>query len=359
MCKVTIGKNLLFSLIAVLILVSCAGSPPVKNDSSSKPQPPLWVTDIGTAYPNSEWLCAVEQDTDPKIAERTAISRLAQIFRVDLNSVTSASRQLAEAISNVQNKTYLVQVQSSSLSQELVATSVVSGLIGLQVESWKNPYDGQTYANARMNRRECSARYADMIRKNENVIQSLKEEADRYPATFEAYELLNLAHTVALVTDDYYSLLTVLDPSTISKRPSYGNAEAVKSLARIAGQSIIVTIKITGDIDGRIAKAYAECFNSRGFRTNTQGANPYLLQVSFFMEDVELANTNDNKFVRYVLNCSLMNKAGVEILSFSENRREGHRTVSEARQRTIRAAEESIGSSGFASNFDTFLVSLL
>jgi hypothetical protein len=198
-----------------------------------------------------------------------------------------------------------------------------------------------------------------MIRENENVINSLKDEAERNPATFDAYELLNLAYSVALVTDNFHSLLTVLDPSTISKQPSYGNAEAIKSLARIAGQAIIVTIRVTGDIDGRIAKAYAECFTSRGFRTNTGGTNPYLLQASFSMENADLPNPNNWIYVRYVLNCSLMNREGVEILAFSENNREGHISQSEARERAIRTAEKLIGSTGFTANFGAFLASLL
>jgi hypothetical protein len=170
--------------------------------------------------------------------------------------------------------------------------------------------------------------------------------------------MLNLAHSIALVTDNLHSLLTVLDSSAISQRLSYGNAEAVKSLAQNAGRAIIITIKVDGDINDRITKAFTECLNSRGFRTNATGANPYNLAASFSMEDVDLANPR-NIFVRYVLGCSLKNKEGVEILSFSENGREGHLTESEARQRAIRAAETSIGSTGFASNFDAYLASLL
>ena len=347
------NKLLLACLIPALALLSCAGSPKAGSKA-----PPLWVTDSDKAYPNSEWLCVVEHEQNEKIAERAAITRLAQVFHVDLNSVTSANRQLAEDISKVRGKTAIVTSQSSDIAQELVSTSVVSGLIGLQVESWTNSRDGTAYANARMNRKECSARYSAMIRENEKVIDQLKDEADQNPETFEAYQLLNVAHSVALVTDNFHSLLTVLDPSTISKRPSYGNAEAVKSLAQNAARTIVVTVNVSGDENDRIAKAFADCFTSRGFRTNAAGANPYTLAASFSLEDVDLGNPR-NVFVRYILNCSLKNREGTEILSFSENGREGHLTETEARQRTIRAAEQAIGSTGFALKFDAFLASLL
>ena len=352
------------ALFTVLVVfASCATTPRTAQEDSRTP--PLWVTDLmantRTAYPNSEWLyAAVQRERDAKAAESEAVTALAQIFRVDLDSVTVANRQYVQAVGKVSGKATNVSIQASEVTQELRSASVISGLIGLQVESWTNPRDGRAYANARMNRKECSARYAAMIRENENVISQLKKEAEDNPGTFEAYELLNLAYSVALVTDNFHSLLTVLDTSAISSRPSYGNAEAVRSLARLAAQSIIITVKVEGDVGGRIEKAFSDCITSKGFRTNAAGNNPYTLSVSFALEDVDLGNPR-YIYARYVLNYSLKNRQGVEILAKSENDRDGHTrdNPSEARQKVIRAAEKSIGSTGFASNIDAYMASLL
>ncbi|MDR2922091.1 MAG: hypothetical protein LBU85_01970 [Treponema sp.] len=332
------------------VLFSCAASPQTQT-------PPLWVADTEKAYPDRDWLCVVEAEQDAKLAERAAVTRLAQVFRVDLVSITDANRQFAETISSVKGKKRLITSQSSDIAQELISTSAVSGLIGLQVESWANP-KGRSYANARMNRKECSARYSAMIRENENVIGGLLEEAERNPRTFDAFQMLNLAYSFAEVTDNFYSLLTVLDPSAISRRPSYGNAEAVRSLAQSAGRSIVVTVRVNGDNSGRIEKAFTECLNSRGFRTSAAGGNSYMLAASLELEDVDIANPN-YKFARYILNYSLKDRGDVELLSSSDNGREGHLTGPEARQRAIRAAEQAITSTGFAVNFDAFLASLL
>jgi hypothetical protein len=347
------NKNIKWlGIIFTAVLISCATSP---NNNRT---PPLWVTDREAAFPNSEWLCVVESELDVRTAENAAISSLARVFRVDLNSVTTANRQLAEAMNKVRGRTTVTTSQSSDIAQELVSSSVVSGLIGLQVDSWANPRDGRVYANARMNRRESSARYSAMIRENENVIANLKAEAERNPAAFEAFELLNLAYNIALVTDNLHSLLTVLDPSAISRHPSYGNAETIRSLSRLAAQSIIVTIRVDGDINGRIAAAFSESLNTRGFRTNVAGNNPYILSASFRIDDVDFGDSR-NVFVRYLLNYSLRNREGVEIFSNSENGREGHISRPEAVERAIRTAERSIGSTGFAASFDAFMASLL
>jgi len=300
----------------------------------------------------------VEAEQDAKLAERAAVTRLSQVFRVDLVSVTNANRQFAETINSVKGKSRLISSQSNAIAQELTSTSAVSGLIGLQIESWANP-NGRSYANARMNRKDCSARYSAMIRENEKVIDGLFEEAERNPRTFEAFQILNLAYSFALVTDNLQSLLTVLDPSAISRRPSYGNAEAVKSLAQNAGRSIVVTVKVNGDNSGRIEKAFTESLNSRGFRTSAVGDNSYVLSASFQLEDAVIANPGNYKYARYILNYSLKDRGGVELFSASDNGREGHLTEPEARQRAIRAAEQNIASAGFAVNFDAFFASLL
>jgi hypothetical protein len=345
-----------FLFLAALVF-TCAGSPRGGSQPST-PLPPLWVTDTEKVYPDRDWLCVVEAEQDAKLAERAAVTRLSQVFRVDLVSVTDANRQFAETINNVKGKRQLITSQSSAIAQELVSVSAVSGLIGLQVESWANP-NGRSYANARMNRKESSARYSSMIRENEKVIGGLLEEAERNPRTFEAYQMLNLAYSFAQVTDNFHSLLTVLDPSAISTRPSYGNAQAVKSLAQNAGRSIAVTVKVDGDNGGRIEKAFTECLNSRGFRTGAAGDNPYMLAASLQLEAADIANPNNYKYVRYVLNYSLKDRRDVELFSSSNNGREGHTSESEARQRAIRAAEQSIATTGFAANFDAFFASLL
>jgi hypothetical protein len=126
-------------------------------------------------------------------------------------------------------------------------------------------------------------------------------------------------------------------------------------------QTIVVTINVTGDFSDRIVKAYTEYFISRGFRAAGGEANSYLLDVSFTLEDTDFNNPK-YKFVMYTLDCSLKDKAGHEIFSFSERNREGHGVQEQARQRAIRAAEiaikETNDKEGFAAKFDSLLPSL-
>ena len=348
-------KKLLPVLImAIWALFSCTGSPSAGDSSSA----PLWVRDAEKAFPDSEWVSYTGSGRDRNSAESVAINSLAQRFHIDVKSIESSNQQFAHYITNASGKKIDTYLQNREFALEQVISSNVSGLVGVQLETW-TARDGTVHANARMNRRECSARYAAMIRENENLVHSLKEEAKRYPETFDACQMLNFAFNVAQLTDNYYHLLGVLDPSTASKRPEYGNADTVKALAQNAARSIVVTVNVQGnDENGRISRAFSSYLSRQGFRTNTAGANSYMLNVLFKIEDLESMD-EQLKFASYVLNYSVKNRGGLEVFSGSDSGKEGHTMASQARQRVLFVAEVSIGSTGFAKKFDDYLASLL
>ncbi|GHT85687.1 hypothetical protein FACS1894137_10290 [Spirochaetia bacterium] len=339
-------KLYLFSLMALLLA----------GQKSFAQTAPLWVTNAEAAFPAGQWLCVVESARDRNTAQSNAINALARVFRTDVEAMSSAYQSFAQVVTESGNKKIATFTENQNFAQDVKTASNVSGLIGVQSDYW-TARDGTVYANARMNRQECAARYSAMIGENERVIRLLKEEAARSPASFDAFESLSFAVNVAMVTDNFQSLLVVLDPQATSLRPEYGNADTVRTLAQNAARAIVITVKVEGDVNGRIAKAFAAFFTKKGFRTNTAGANSYLLSAALELEDVD--SSNRNKFVRYLLTASVENKSGKEVFSYSGNDREGHASASEARQRALRAAEASIGTEGFAKEFDAYLESLL
>jgi hypothetical protein len=318
---------------------------------------PGWVTDKEKTFPDRDWLCVVESAMDRQSAQSAAINALARVFKTDVSGITVALQQFSQVVNDDGGRRVASFQESKDFAQEVVTGTNVTGLIGVQTDVWTTN-GGQVYANARMNRRQCGDRYLAMINENLAVIRSLKEEAALFPGTFDAYESLNFAADVALVTDNFRNILSVLDPGTSGLSFDYGNANAVKTLAQNAARAVIITIKVEGDVNNRINRAFASFFSDRGFRTNASGASSYLLSAELELEDVNLRNQR-NYFSRYLLNVSVENKDGVEVFSYSGNGREGHITQSEARQRAVRAAEASIGKAEFAEEFDRYLRSLL
>jgi hypothetical protein len=246
-----------------------------------------------------------------------------------------------------------------NLSNEITAVSEVSGLIGVQRDVWTDGRGGLVYASARMNRAEGATRYKALIQENEKLIETLKASAKRASGTFTAYENLTFAASAAELTDNFYTILGVLNPGAANQRPAYGNAEAIRSSLREEAALIVVQVEVSGDVDSRLSKAFASVFSKRGFRTSgaASAERPYTLKADFKTED---APNNDTryKYVRFVLTAVLMGKDGAELLSFSETGREGHAIPGEAQQRVIRSTETVITEGGFAEEFDAYLDSL-
>jgi hypothetical protein len=319
--------------------------------------PPTWVTNQAAAFPDKEWICVVETGTDRTATQNAAMNALARVFKTDVRGMTNAYQQFAQAVSESGNNKIATFTESKEFAQEVTTSTNVTGLIGVQSDAW-TAANGMVYVNARMNRKDCAARYTGMIRENERVIRLLKESADQMPATFEAFESLSFAVNVATVTDNFQSLLEVLDVSAIDRRPNYGNADTVKALAQAVARSITITIQVEGDVNGRMAKTFGVFFTKRDFRTNSAGEHAYLLSASLEVENAEAANQR-YKYVRYLLNVSMEDKKGKEVFSFSVNDRQGHPVETEAYQRALRATETAISSGTFATEFDAYLASLL
>jgi hypothetical protein len=119
---------------------------------------------------------------------------------------------------------------------------------------------------------------------------------------------------------------------------------------------IVIRVEVSGDVDSRISKAFASVFSKRGFRTAVTDKS-YTLKADFKLEDVPF-DGGKYQYTRFILTAALTGQNGAELLSWSENDREGHTIQREARQQAILQAETVITESGFAKEFDAYLDSL-
>ncbi|GHU77951.1 hypothetical protein FACS189462_1200 [Spirochaetia bacterium] len=345
-----------------LLLFSCGTTGPASGTNASGGKAPLWVDNPQDAYPDSDWLYAVETGKDRNATESAALTSLVQLFGVDAQAVTMSSQDLVNKVQRSNGKETSETAEIRRLSQDLTTIAAVSGLIDVQRDVWTDRQDNTVYASARMNRAEGAVRYKALIEENEALINNLKASAEKTAGTFDAYETLSLAAGVADLTDNFYTILGVLQPKAAAQRPAYGSADAIRALLREQAALIVVRVEVSGDVDSRISKAFASIFSKRGFRTAAApGAapalKPYTLKADMKLEDVQATDPR-YKFTRFVLTASLMSQNGAELLSWSENDREGHPLQQEARQRAILQAEMIITESGFAKEFDAYLDSL-
>jgi hypothetical protein len=319
------------------------------------------VSNKNKAFPDADWLAVVAEGPNPTAAESSAMNSLARAFEVDLNSLTSANQQFNSIVSQAAGKKSVNVTQSQDFAQSVTTNSSVSGLLGVQTDSF-TAKNGTVYVIARMNRKECAARYHAMMTENERNVVNLMGQAARVPGTFDAYACLAFAARIAALNDNFQNIAHVLVPSQ-DRRFQYGNADAVRALAQSTAAAITIRIVVTGDVGGRIAKAFGSFFSERGFKTGGAGNTPFTLSSTFAMEESDLGPNQQNVFINYTLDATVSAGNGSEVFTYSGSARKGHATMQQARQLVLRTVETSItdtdAADGFAAVFDDFLSSLL
>jgi len=321
---------------------------------------PGWVNELDKAFPSRDWVAVVAQDTSQPQAEKAAMNALARAFKTDVSSLTQASQKFSQIVNDAAGKKTVSFDESKSFSQDVNTNTNIQGLIGVQIDVYRAP-DKTVYVNARMNRRECGARYSGMIRENAAIINRLLADAAAIPEqdTFDVYSRLSFAYSIAVVTDNFQNLLEVLDSTAVNRKPGYGGANAIKT--KMLECASRITIGITVDTEQAadktlLTRAAGSFFRDLGFKINEQGAGNYVLRANARFEGLA-QNVNS---CRYYLDAALENRGKAAVFTFTEDDRKAHpNNASEARRLAVRAAETSLKEGRFAKEFNSWLNSLL
>jgi hypothetical protein len=348
---------LVFGFVCIISCTTSSGSAEKTVDSVRKV--PTWVTNLNAAFPAKDWVAVSASSSSQRMAESAAMEALARAYKTDIASLTQTSQQFSQIVNDVAGKKSISFDQSQDYSQQINLSTNMRGLIGVQTDMFQAS-DDTIYVVARMNRKECAARYSEMIRENTAIIDKLLSMAGSNPATFESYAFLGFAYNVAQITDNFQNILEVLDPSAFARKPAYGGANAIKTKMLECAARITIGIDFNTEQDADktlFARAAGSFFSEMGFKTNEQGIGTYILRANVRFEAISQQNIVSS---RYFFDAALENSQGIAIFSFTDDDRKAHpNNESEARRLAVRAAEMCIKEGAFASEFDVWLNSLL
>ena len=349
-------KNfLLYGALTLMLYAACTTSP-----TNAQPAP-AWLTSVEQAFPSREWVAVTASGSSQPQAENAAMNALARAFRTDVASLAQASQRFIQIVDNAAGSKSVDFSESQNFSQDVNTTTNVRGLIGVQIDVYRAP-DRTVYVNARMNRRECAARYSGMIRENTAIINTLLAAALPIQGTFDAYARLSFAHAIAEVTDNFQNILEVLDPTAANRRPGYGGANAIKT--KMLECAALITINVEVETANRndavyLGRAVASFFTGRGFKTAEHGS--YTLRANIRFETISQNVVSCRYYIDAALeNAALENANSTVIFTFTEDDRKAHPNMeSEARRLAVRAVETSFKEGKFAQEFDAWLNSLI
>jgi hypothetical protein len=353
-------KKMGWCVISMMVIMGCASSEKAGTNQGQPLSVPEWVRDLESAYPSTDWVAVTGQAADRKEAEDAAMNSLARAFKTDVASLTETNQRFSEIVSDAAGKKSVAFNESRDFSSQVRTASSVNALIGVETGTFQAA-DGTWHANARMNRRECAARYAGMVRENEAVINTLLSRAVTLESRsgFDSYAALYYAASIAQVTDNFQNILEVLDPSAVSRRPGYGSAAAIRTrMIALAGR---ITIGLSVETEDRqeavtIRRALGAFFTGMGFKVNEQGTGDYVLSAHVTFETVD---TTQVKTCRWFFDAALEARGGRSLYSYTGQDRSAHMLDKEARRLALQSLESSVKEGDFAGNFEAWLGSLL
>jgi len=325
-------KGFLLFLICLLCLTPLFSFG--KKDNSGKNAVPDWVKNPYSKYNERANVAAVGGGSSREAAEKSALGSLVAVFGQNIQVDEKVSSIYEEAVKSGAAGTWSENVV---MNQVVVTSAGIDSLVGAEIaEVW---FDGKAeyFAAAVLNKAKALQIYSQMIRSNQAMIDNLIQMTEEEMNTLEGYSRYQFAAAIADISSSYANLLSVIgSPVSGLKRGDDYRLVAVGIL-----KTIPVTLGVQGDKSGRIEGAFARALSALGFRSG--GSNsPYTLGVSIVTSPVTLAG-NQNKFTRIELTANLSdNSAGIVLVPFSFNLREGHLTQDEADNRAYLAAERKI-----------------
>ena len=300
---------------------------------------PAWVDNVRSAYPDAQFVAAVGHGSTRDVAENTAYSNVASIFRQSIQQDTSITNTYQEAI-----RSGVVQGWSDDLTvvDNINRSVSMDAMVGTDIRAvWHDTRANVFYAVAAMEKSQASRVYSDMIRANVEMINRLIDMTPAERNSLEGFSRYQFAATVADVNENYAGVLNILGAPPV---PGVVSGAQYRITANDIVKAIPIFISVPNDRARRIHGAFNRAMTdpALGFRTGGNNSR-YVLNVTVDVSEVVIAN-NANQWARMVLHAELVDtQYDIVLFPWGFNLREGHTTLSEAENRTFLQAERRIG----------------
>jgi hypothetical protein len=306
---------------------------------------PAWVNNPQSVYPENEYLVAVGEGDTRHAAENIAEANLARIFEAHIESDERLIDQVHETNTSFQRATEFTTDINILSSQTLHNIQ--------HAESWRDNR-GRVHAVAYLNRRDTAEIYRNKIANQTAGIQFLLAQAEQTGDLIKQYAILRESSRQALKNERLLQQLKIIHPPSAAGSLPYSEDHLRKNLADTA-QQIRVKINLTGDTNGRMTAVIEDLITRYGF----VGGTPSLLNIEGRISITDTGQrTADLVFVRYELVLQIKDAQNSVLFTLNEKGREGHVSLSEARNRSFRTLENKIKSTG-SKRLDVYFDSLI
>lgn len=297
---------------------------------------PSWTNDPYSGYSKADFICAVGFGKTQAEADMEAKKEIAGFFgtSVSANTEVSSSESSSSGF-------------SSSFSSKASAQVNADDIVGIEID--KRYSEGKQFvSHAVLEKKSAITFYAgqimNYITKTTNSEGFIKEDMG------SMYALADLSDLVEAY-NGYQKSLRIYN--ALSSTPFVSVLTEVPDISLISQQvfsSIEVTVKVSGDVDGRIESAIKAFLTECGLSIARRRSRN-VVDVSITLEESEVKG-NPYKFCRYSMKVSIVDETFEEqVFEFSASGKEGQNSYDQAKTRAVNTLEKMFKNE-FADKFE-------
>lgn len=326
-------KHLTILMFALLIF-GCVSGPETSSGPSKSTKRPVWMDDLGSSYPEDQYLAVIGEGDSLQKAKANAASDVSLIFQNKIsvdNTMESRFEELMSSgvLQSVSESTTMTENINQQSNQEL--TNMKYG------ESWVDDM-GKTYVVGFIDRMETGQIYKVRIEDQAKVVAHLIGRANNQETLLGTYAFLDAAFAVAMANEVQIAQLDIINAGikrTIHLGYNLGNLKADRA---DMAMDMNFQVRVNGDIDGRIEPLISGVLTEMGFGISDGGS----LQIrgDFSMDKVD----RGNDFVNYkwYLSLNLVDDRGIPVVSFEADTISAGMSDSAAVSRAYKDVEKEI-----------------
>jgi hypothetical protein len=278
---------------------------------------PVWVNNPYAVYDRNIYIAQVGHAATRSDAEKNALSQLASVFELSIQSDFITDTVYSETIL----KGKLVVSENTRVRDTIITAASMDKLIGAQIVNiWENPR-GTVYALAHINKQRTAAIYLELIRINQINIENLIRMNEAEKNTLNGVARYKLAAQIAEMNKKYANVILVAG-GQIADLNLYSagfNSLSLNDEAQKIIKNTTVVIDIIINVDGetyndngnrnRIRDAVARVIEGERLQTVRGNNSLYRFEMDV---NIDTSTRNNIFYSNYRVSSILMDSAGIE-----------------------------------------------
>lgn len=328
------------TLLSILVISTVLNCSP-KVGKAQSPDIPAWVNNPSEQFSKERFLMAVGSATTRQGAKDMAQGNLAKIFVSKVKVDQTSIEKFKEITTSEDGES---ETRTRGESQLITQTDVGSDqqLKNVQIKEVYAAENGTFYALAVMNRTETAQLYTEEINRNNEMIKSLRKNANQTDSKLERLIYMKQALTAARVNDMLINQRSILTGQT-SQTEGPQLSEVTQEYRQVKKEC---TVKLKGEkIPRQIKSVISRRLQNEGFIVAADAKEPIVeINLNLNIKPLDL-NRPNTEFMQWALQVEAQNKeTGQWFSTYTAEGRNGSINKQRARKLALQAVKENINS---------------